>query len=137
VNEQIIWGSILDDRYAIQVVRVALYHGKLVIREADEEIFSQQVALSYGATFGPDVSEIADWQEIVLGFIEDQKRQPTRARRPCVCAHTSGETFDETHRQLQESFRSKGTCMDNWLPTDRVSRQRDDSYGLAGERPPK
>jgi hypothetical protein len=74
VNEQIIWKSTLDNRYAIQVVRVAPYRGKLVIREADEEIFSQQVALSYGATFGPDVSDIADWQEIVLNFIDKQKR---------------------------------------------------------------
>jgi hypothetical protein len=74
LNEQIIWESTLDNRYAIQVVRVAPYEGKLAIREADEEIFSQQVALSYGATFGPDVSDIADWQEIVLGFIDNQKR---------------------------------------------------------------
>jgi hypothetical protein len=74
LNEQIIWESTLDNRYAIQVVRVAPYEGKLVIREADEEIFSQQVPLSYGATFGPDVSDIANWQEIALGFIENQKR---------------------------------------------------------------
>ena len=73
MNEQIIWKSTLDNRYAIQVVRVAPYQGKLVIREADEEVFSHQVRLSYGATFGPDVSDIADWQEIVLGFINNQK----------------------------------------------------------------
>ena len=73
MKDQIIWESTLDNRYAIQVVRVAPYLGKLVIREADEEIFSQQVGLSYGATFGPDVSDIADWQEIVLGFIDNQK----------------------------------------------------------------
>jgi hypothetical protein len=34
--------------------------------------------------------------------------------------HISGQTFDETHRRLQESFRFKGTCVDDWLPTDRL-----------------
>ena len=32
MNQQIIWESTLDDRYEVQVVRVAPYQGKLLIR---------------------------------------------------------------------------------------------------------
>ena len=45
MNQQIIWESTLDDRYEVQVVRVAPYQGKLLIREAGEEIYSQRVGL--------------------------------------------------------------------------------------------
>ena len=72
MNPQIIWGSTLDDRYEVQVVRLAPYIGKLTIRDDGEEIFSQQVGLSYGAVFGPDVSDIAEWQEIAANFIDNK-----------------------------------------------------------------
>lgn len=73
MNEQIIWQSTLDGRYEVQVVRVAPYQGKLVIRDAGEEIFSRQVGLMYNAQFGPDVSDVADWQEIAVHFIDNKK----------------------------------------------------------------
>jgi hypothetical protein len=43
MNEQIVWQSTLDDRFEVQVVRVAPYQGKLLIREAGEEIYSHTV----------------------------------------------------------------------------------------------
>ena len=72
MSPQIIWESTLDDRYEVQVVRLAPYIGKLTISDDGEEIFSQQVALSYGAVFGPDVSDIAEWQEIAANFIDNK-----------------------------------------------------------------
>lgn len=46
--------------------------GKLTIRDDGEEIFNQQVGLSYGAVFAPDVSDIAEWQEIAATFIDNK-----------------------------------------------------------------
>jgi hypothetical protein len=72
MSPQIIWASTLDNRYEVQVVRLAPYIGKLTIRDDGEEIFSQQIGLSYGAVFGPDVSDIAGWQKIAANFIDNK-----------------------------------------------------------------
>jgi len=44
MNPQTIWESTLDDRYEVQL---APYMDELKIRDAGEEIFSQQVGLSH------------------------------------------------------------------------------------------
>jgi hypothetical protein len=73
MNRQILWQSTLDDRYEAVVVRVAPYKGLLTILDAGEEIFSQQVGLMYNAQFGPDLDDVADWQEIVVHFIDNKR----------------------------------------------------------------
>ena len=73
MNEQIVWQSTLDGRYEVFVVRVAPYRGKLTISDAGNTIFSQEVGLMYNAQFGPDVADVADWQEIVVNFIDSNK----------------------------------------------------------------
>jgi hypothetical protein len=73
MNRQIVWQSTLDGRYEAVVVRIAPYQGLLTIRDAGEEIFSQQVGLMYNAQFGPDMADVADWQEIVVNFIDNKK----------------------------------------------------------------
>lgn len=72
MHPQIIWESTLDNSYEVQVVRLAPYVGKLTILKDGEEIFSQKVGLSYGAVFGPDVSDVAEWQQIAANFIENK-----------------------------------------------------------------
>jgi hypothetical protein len=49
MNQQIICESTFDNnnRYEVQAVRVAPYQGKLLIREADQEIYSQRVGLMF------------------------------------------------------------------------------------------
>lgn len=73
MNRQIVWRSTLDGSYEVTVVRVAPYQGLLTITDAGQDIFSQQVGLMYNARFGPDISDVADWQEIVVQFIDNQK----------------------------------------------------------------
>jgi hypothetical protein len=68
-DPQTIWESTLDDRYEVQL---APYGCELTIRDEGEEIFSQQVGLSCGAVVGPDVSDIAEWQEIAANFIDNK-----------------------------------------------------------------
>lgn len=72
MDEQIVWQSTLDGRYAIAVVRVAPYRGTLTISDAGNTIFSQEVGLMYDAQFGPDVADVADWKKTIVDFI-DQK----------------------------------------------------------------
>ncbi len=73
MNRQIIWQSTLDDRYVVAVVRVAPYRGLLIISDAGEQIFSHEVGLMYNAQFGSDVADVAEWQEIILKFIDNRK----------------------------------------------------------------
>jgi hypothetical protein len=64
MNEQIVWQSTLDDRYEVQVVRVAPYQGKLLIREAGEEIYSQRVGLMFDSLVGPVAADLDVWEEM-------------------------------------------------------------------------
>jgi hypothetical protein len=72
MNEQIVWQSTLDGRYEVVVVRIAPYRRKLTIFDAGNTIFSQKVGLMYNAQFGPDVADVAEWQEIVVNFIDNK-----------------------------------------------------------------
>ena len=74
MNRQIVWKSTLDDRYEIVVSRTSPYQGLLTITDAGETIFSREVGLMFNAQFGSDMDDVADWQEIVLNFIDNQKK---------------------------------------------------------------
>ncbi|OGD30034.1 hypothetical protein A2833_02935 [Candidatus Azambacteria bacterium RIFCSPHIGHO2_01_FULL_44_55] len=74
VHPQLVWRNKLDNRYLIEVHRTDGYSGKLYIFDHDkndQEIFSLDVGLSYGATFGPDVADVQEWQEKALDFIDN------------------------------------------------------------------
>ena len=68
MNEQKVWQSTLDDRYEVQVVRVAPYQGKLLIREAGEEIYSQRVGLMFDTLVGPVAADLDVWEEMAHAF---------------------------------------------------------------------
>ena len=73
-HPRLVWRSKLDDRYLIEVHRADNYNGKLFVfdhNRNDQEIFSMDVGLSYGATFGPGVADVQEWQEKVLDFIDN------------------------------------------------------------------
>lgn len=73
-HPQLVWRSKLDNRYLIEVHRTDDSHGKLYVfdhNKGDQEIFSQEVGLSYGAMFGPDVADVNEWQEKVLDFVDN------------------------------------------------------------------
>jgi hypothetical protein len=71
--DEVVWKSTLDGRYEIVVVRIAPYQGKLTISDAGHEIFSRQLGLMYDALLGPDISDVATWQEIAVDFIDNKK----------------------------------------------------------------
>jgi hypothetical protein len=70
--EDVIWESLLDDRYKVMVTRTGPYRGEWSIRFGDQVLDRQNVGLSYGALFGPDVDDVADWQQRAIQFIDAQ-----------------------------------------------------------------
>lgn len=70
----IVWESKLDTIYNCQVTRTDEYKGilKLTNTENDWVLVEQEVGLSYGAKFGPDVDDVAQWQEICIQAVDNQ-----------------------------------------------------------------
>jgi len=72
-HENLVWWSRLDNRYQIEVQRTGERAGDLVIydhSDGDKELLRESVGLSYGARFGPDVSDVEDWKERAVKFVD-------------------------------------------------------------------
>jgi hypothetical protein len=75
-----IWTSMLDGRYTVTVHRLAPYRGELTILDGTAMIHRQEVALMYGALFGPDVDDVAAWQDIATEVVDGAKHLPEAPR---------------------------------------------------------
>lgn len=73
MQDDVVWTSILDGRYEVTVTRTGDYHGELTISEGNQVLNRESVGLSYGAIFGPDVADVADWRRIAVEFVDGQK----------------------------------------------------------------
>jgi hypothetical protein len=69
MQDNVVWTSTLDKKYEVTVTRSDDYHGELTISEGGQVLHRESVGLSYGAIFGPDVANVADWQRIAVGFV--------------------------------------------------------------------
>lgn len=70
----IVWSGTVDDgTWLAQVVRTAEYEGRLTVtRVSDNEvILDELVGLSYMALFGPDVSDVVEWQDKAIEAIDN------------------------------------------------------------------
>lgn len=69
-----IWQATLDDQYDCVVTRINEAHGCLTVTDTKENkvLLSQEVTLSYGAAFGPDVDDVADWEERCVNAVDNQ-----------------------------------------------------------------
>jgi len=72
-----VWTSILDKRYEVTVTRSDDYLAELTISEGNQVLHRESVGLSYGAIFGPDVADVADWRRIAVAFVDGQNAAPT------------------------------------------------------------
>jgi hypothetical protein len=79
------WAAVLDKRYKIEVQRDtkggdmihAQYNGFLVIfdsQDNDKVILDEKVPISYGAVFGPDAIDVAEWQEMACEAVDKLKK---------------------------------------------------------------
>lgn len=65
-----VWEANLDEKYECRVNRTKPYTGVLTITEDGKELFSKDVSIAYDAQFGPDVSDVMEWQDICVEFID-------------------------------------------------------------------
>jgi len=67
-----VWEARMDERYTCVVVRTGQSTGTLIIKDGDLLLHEQEVVLSWGAEFGPDVADVAYWQDICIAKIDGQ-----------------------------------------------------------------
>lgn len=75
MEKEIIWQAMLDKRYGCTVVRLNESQGRLVVADEDkkEVLLDKIVGLSYGAKFGPDISDIGYWEDLCLETVDGKK----------------------------------------------------------------
>lgn len=76
-----IWTSTLDGQYAVKVTRLAGYRGELTIHQGEKLIHKEAVGLAYGAVFGPDIEDVATWQEMAIKVVDGLQARDKNAER--------------------------------------------------------
>lgn len=65
-----IWESKLDEVYDCKVTRLGEYRGKLTVSDLfGRTLFEREVGLLYGAVFGPDIDDVALWEDMCVSFV--------------------------------------------------------------------
>jgi len=72
-DDAIVWTSMLDGKYTIKVTRTTPHNAELTIEEDMNILHREPVALSFDALFGPDVADVASWQDIAIQFVDNLK----------------------------------------------------------------
>ena len=70
-----VWESTLDDIFECRVVRTGERTGQLTVKENvnGQMLLDTAVGLSYGAQFGPDIADIAEWQHQCVNAVDNAK----------------------------------------------------------------
>ena len=71
LDMNIIWKSKVDEKYEVYVEQGEPYNGELVIKEGDKELTRKFVTISYDAKFGPDISDVTEWERVCIDFIDN------------------------------------------------------------------
>lgn len=67
----IVWEAKLDEVYDCKVTRIDEYKGKLTVTDLSNNVLlDEEVGLMYGARFGPDVSDVALWEDKCVEVID-------------------------------------------------------------------
>lgn len=69
----IVWEAELDGKYQCRVERTKDYKGRLTVSCGELEILNEEVGLSYGAIFGPDVADVALWEDMCVAAVDKLK----------------------------------------------------------------
>ena len=72
-DANLVYENTLDNNtWAMKVVRLKPYVGTLTVTnvESGEVIYNQNVGIAYDAAFGPDIDDVAAWQDITLEAVE-------------------------------------------------------------------
>lgn len=79
-----IWEAVLDGRYRVSVARVAPYRGHLEVvdNQTGTKLHEEEVGLSYDAMFGPDLSDVARWQETAVDVVDASRSDDQSGAAP-------------------------------------------------------
>lgn len=67
----IIWEAKLDEVYDCKVTRIGAYKGRLTVIDLfDKVLLDEEVGLMYDAQFGPDISDVALWEDKCVEVID-------------------------------------------------------------------
>lgn len=72
-GDPVVWENSVDQGvWAVKVVRTAPYQGKMTVTHValDKVVLETEVGLAYDAVFGPDVADVAMWQESCIEAID-------------------------------------------------------------------
>jgi len=74
MTAEVVWESVLDDRYDCKVTRNSEYSGQLKVldNQTKETLYDEEVFLSHGAFFGPDVADVADWRDKIVKVVDGE-----------------------------------------------------------------
>jgi hypothetical protein len=72
MTAEVVWESNLDNRYDCKVTRNSEYSGQLKVldTETNQVLLDEEVRLSYGDAFGPDVADVADWRDKIVKVVD-------------------------------------------------------------------
>lgn len=70
-----VWNQTVDSgKFTCRVIgdEVNNYRGKLIVTvtETGKVLLEEDVGISYGAPFGPDVADVQDWQDKCIAVID-------------------------------------------------------------------
>lgn len=75
--KDVIWENTLDNNtWKAKVVGVADYTGELTVTEvaSGKVVHRETVGLSYGALFGPDTSDVINWENRVVDVVDNPEK---------------------------------------------------------------
>ncbi len=76
---KVLWSAILDRRYKCELQRIEAYKGDLLAFDSqnnDVLIYEIKVPISYDGRLGPDIIDVASWQELLIEKIDENIDPP-------------------------------------------------------------
>lgn len=70
-----VWESMLDEIYDCKVERTGERTGHLTVMDSQNSrlLLDEDVQLSYGAMFGPDMGDVAYWMDMCVNIVDKMK----------------------------------------------------------------
>ena len=65
-----IWKNKVDNKYDVFVDSDKPYHGFLIIKDGDKELFKEETHIAYDARFGPDLNDVYAWESKCIEIID-------------------------------------------------------------------
>jgi len=69
----VLWESVLDGKYKCIVEQKDEYYGVLTIKEGGKTLRQMQVSMTYSPIFGPDISDISEWSQLAIDYIDNMR----------------------------------------------------------------